>query len=147
MGVATLGGVGYLPVAPGTWGTLASVPIAWATAAGPPWVSVVLVVAVTLLAVPAAGTAERVLGEKDAGPVVIDETAGFLVTMLLLPITPGTLAVGFVLFRIFDVAKLFPANRAERLRGGTGIVLDDLISGAYAHVVLRLALRLWPGLF
>lgn len=147
MGVATLGGVGYLPVAPGTWGTLASVPVAWAAAAGPPWLSVVLVVAVALLAVPAAGTAERVLGEKDAGPVVIDETAGFLVTMLLLPITPGTLAAGFVLFRIFDVAKLFPANRAERLRGGAGIVLDDLISGAYAHVVLRLALRLWPGLF
>ena len=148
MTYATLGGVGYLPFVPGTWGTLASVPIVWlVAAAGSPWVSVATAILVTALAIPAATVAERILRKKDAGPVVIDETAGFLITMLALPANLPTMAAGFFLFRVFDIAKLYPANRAERLPHGTGIVLDDVISGIYAHLVLRLAIRLWPTVF
>jgi phosphatidylglycerophosphatase A len=77
---------------------------------------------------------------------VIDEVAGMLLTVLLAPPTPLVLAVGFVLFRIFDVVKVFPADRAERLPGGLGVMLDDVIGGLYGLAVLSVlrSLLAWP---
>jgi phosphatidylglycerophosphatase A len=95
------------------------------------------------LAVWSSSLSERCLGRNDPPEVVVDEVAGFLLTFFLLPLSWLTLCLGFVLFRFFDIAKPFPAGWFEKkLRGGTGIVLDDLMAGVYANFVLRL-LMLW----
>ena len=97
---------------------------------------VIFFVVVTLVGAWAAHVAEAALGEKDPGAIVIDEVAGMTLSVLLLPFTLPVLLVGFVLFRIFDVVKPFPAGRAQALRGGFGVMVDDLIAGLYALIVL-----------
>ena len=99
----------------------------------------VFVVAVVAVGVWAAHRAERVLGGKDPGAIVIDEVAGMALSVLPFPLTPATLASGFVLFRVFDIVKPFPARASQRLAGGLGVVADDLIAGLYALAVLALA--------
>lgn len=146
--VATAGYTGYFPIAPGTVGSAVGLVVfallrTWA----PPSADVVAVVVTLLAGVWASGVMERVLQRTDPGPVVIDEVLGMLLTLLFLPVNVTGAFAGFVLFRIFDVVKPFPANRAERLHGGWGIMLDDGIAGIYAHLVLRLAIYLMPGMF
>ena len=97
---------------------------------------VIFFVVVTLVGAWAAHVAEAALGEKDPGAIVIDEVAGMTLSVLLLPFTLPVLLVGFVLFRIFDVVKPFPAGRAQALRGGFGVMVDDLVAGLYALIVL-----------
>jgi phosphatidylglycerophosphatase A len=97
---------------------------------------------VTAMGTWAADAAERALDVKDPGAIVIDEVAGMTLSVLLVPPTPAVLLVGFLLFRVFDIVKPFPANASQRLRGGAGVMADDLIAGAYALVLLLLARRL-----
>ena len=101
---------------------------------------------VTVAGVGAAGRVERLRGEKDPGIIVIDEVAGMTLSVLVLPLTVPVLLVGFVLFRIFDVVKPFPAGRLQSLKGGVGVMIDDLFAGLYALVVLLVlrALTGWP---
>ena len=146
--VATGFGLGRAPLAPGTVGSLATLPLI----AGLWWVggwSAVLAGAVvaTLAGYWAAGAGAAHFGRPDPGPVVIDEVAGQFVSLLFLAPTPAALATGFVLFRVFDIWKPFPAGAAERLPGASGIMTDDLVAGIYANV-LHQALR-WgfPGLW
>ena len=89
---------------------------------------------------------ETVLGRKDPGVIVIDEVAGMMVAVLLVPRTPGVLLCAFLLFRLFDIWKPFPAREAQVLRGGLGVVADDLIAGVYALVLIIGARMLfgWP---
>lgn len=131
-------GAGYLPLAPGTWGTLVAVPLYLALARLPALSYLAAGLVFVALAVAAAGKAERLSGRKDPGFVVIDEMAGFLVAMALIPFGWGTLAAGFVLFRLLDVLKPPPVRAVERLGGGLGIVGDDLVAGLYANLALRL---------
>jgi phosphatidylglycerophosphatase A len=133
---------GYLPVAPGTWGTLAAVPLYLALSRLSPPAWTLALAAVAALAVPLAGRMEREAGRKDPGVVVIDEVAGFLVTMFLIAPSPGRVAAGFLLFRAFDILKPPPGRRLERWPGGWGIVADDLVAGLYAHLALRVILGL-----
>ena len=100
-----------------------------------------VLVAVIVVGTWAAAEAERTLGTKDPGAIVVDEVAGMTLSVLTLPLTPAVVAAGFVLFRIFDVVKPFPANVAQRLPGGAGVMLDDLIAGLYALALLLLARR------
>jgi phosphatidylglycerophosphatase A len=103
-------------------------------------------VIVTLVGTWAAHVAEPLLGRKDPGAIVIDEVAGMTLSVLWLPVTVPTLLAGFVLFRIFDVVKPFPANRLQALPGGIGVMIDDLVAGLYA-LILLLVLRAvvgWP---
>lgn len=79
---------------------------------------------------------EIALGRKDPGVIVIDEVAGMMVSVALLPRTPGVLLCAFFLFRLFDIWKPFPAREAQALRGGFGVVIDDLVAGAYALVLV-----------
>jgi phosphatidylglycerophosphatase A len=83
---------------------------------------------------------------KDPGAIVIDEVAGMALSVLLLPRTAGVLLAAFVLFRVFDVVKPYPANALQRLRGGAGVMLDDLVAGVYALVALLAARAVagWP---
>jgi phosphatidylglycerophosphatase A len=129
-------------VAPGTVASAATALVLWLLGLSSPALAVVLGV-VTALGVWAADQAERALAAKDPGAIVIDEVAGMTLSVLALPLSPAVLVVGFVLFRVFDVVKPFPANVAQRLPGGVGVMLDDLIAGLYALVLLLLAR--WAG--
>jgi phosphatidylglycerophosphatase A len=142
---------GFFPVAPGTTGSLLAIALyCWA-----PWlplgadghlgvVPVVALVLLTASGVWASGPAEREFGE-DGGPIVVDEIIGQWITVAGLVPTPAVAVLGFLIFRVLDVFKPFPANRSQRLRGGWGVMADDVIAGIYGAVLLRLALRFLPG--
>ena len=146
LGFACWFGVGLMPIAPGTWGTLAAVPLVWVlNHFGEFWEAIGLIILVPM-AIWSSGLAERHLGRNDPSEVVVDEVAGFLLTLFLLPLNWVTLSLGFVLFRFFDIAKPFPIRRVEKkVRGGTGVVLDDLLAGFYANLSLRIILVLLEG--
>ena len=135
LAVATVGGAGYSPVAPGTAGSLVAVAVLWLV----PFSRLELIVyfiVVTLVGTWAAHRAEALLGGKDPGAIVVDEVAGMTLSVLALPLTPAVLAVAFVLFRVFDVVKPPPARGSQSLRGGVGVMVDDLIAGLYALAVV-----------
>ena len=130
---------------PGTAGSALAVLVLWAV----PFSSdglVLFFVAVTLGGTWAAHRAERLLGGKDPGAIVIDEVAGMTLTVLPFALTPAVLAVGFVLFRVFDVAKPFPARASQQAAGGIGVMADDLIAALYALAVIAVgrATLAWP---
>jgi phosphatidylglycerophosphatase A len=140
--IATAGGVGRAPLAPGTVASALTVLVLWLLAPSS-GVLLALLVAVTALGTWASGQAERSLGGKDPGAIVIDEVAGMTLSVLAVPLTPAVALVGFLLFRIFDVTKPFPAGVSQRLAGGIGVMVDDLIAGLYT-LGLLLAAR-WLG--
>lgn len=137
MALATGLGSGYSPVAPGTAGTVVAVPLAALLLTAAAGVQVAILAAAALLAVWSAGVAVAHTGIKDPSIVVIDEVAGYLVAVALLPTGWPTLAAGFVLFRFFDITKPPPCRQAEALPGGLGVVADDLVAGLMANMVLR----------
>jgi phosphatidylglycerophosphatase A len=143
---ATVCGVGYSPIAPGTAGSIAGLivylPLRWA---GSPLLELTAIVAIFVLGALASTAAERHFGHIDPGPIVIDEVLGMLVTLALLPVSVIGALAGFVLFRIFDVVKPPPSNRLEALPGGWGVMADDLMAAIYAHLALRVLIWLWPG--
>ncbi len=144
--LATFGYVGYFPIAPGTAGSLAAIPlyllIRWM---GSPAIELLAIAAVGVIGVWAASGTERALSRKDPGPVVIDEVLGMLITLALMPLSWWGILAGFLLFRIFDVIKPFPAGRLEHLPGGLGIMADDAMAGVYGHLVMRVAVAMWPA--
>ena len=103
---------------------------------------VVFFLLVTIVGTWAAHHAERALGGKDHGAIVIDEVAGMTLSVLAVPRRPWVLIAGFFLFRLFDIVKPFPARSSQRLRGGVGVMIDDLIAGAYALGVLALTRKI-----
>lgn len=144
LSIATFG-VGYLPLIPGTFGSLASVGIFLVftqIATGTSLVALVLIftLIVTFSGIWAASRTEELAGRKDPGKVVVDEVAGQMLALLpltlfnLQSLTRGVI-VSFILFRLFDIFKPYPAGRFERLKGGYGIMCDDLVAGAYAAVI------------
>ena len=136
-------GTGLLPKAPGTFGTLGAVPLVLGAQYFKPLFYALGLGAFILIAVWASDRTEKILGRPDPQEVVIDEAAGFLLTFFLLPLSWPSLVLGFILFRLFDILKPFPAGRLERIGGGAGIVLDDLMAGLYANLVLRVCLWLF----
>ena len=133
--IASVGGAGYSPVAPGTVGSFVTLVALWLIPFSRPALVITLVV-VTLLGIWAASRVERALGVKDPGVIVIDEVAGMLLSVLLLPRTIPVLVSAFLLFRLFDIWKPFPAGESQRLSGGLGVMVDDLIAGVYALVLV-----------
>ncbi len=135
--------MGRAPLAPGTVASALTVAALWLLNLSPIALTAVLI-AVTALGTWASDEAERTLGGgKDPGAIVVDEVAGMTLSVLVLPQTAPVLAVAFLLFRVFDVTKPFPANVAQRLRGGLGVMVDDLIAGLYA-LLLVIGIR-WTG--
>jgi phosphatidylglycerophosphatase A len=143
--VATAGGAGYTPVAPGTAGSVVGVAAYLLTRHWPPLVQVALVAAVTLAGIWASHRAERHFGREDPGEVVIDEVAGQWLTLCLTGVGLSGALLGFIAFRAFDIAKPWPVRRLEDLPGGVGIMADDLMAGVYGHLVVRVAIALLPG--
>jgi phosphatidylglycerophosphatase A len=134
---------GYLPKAPGTWGSLVGLLLFYLlhTLSLPVYLAVVA--GIFVVGSFAAGEAENILDSRDPGVVVIDEIAGMLITMIAVPATPLNMALGFILFRIFDIAKPFPVNFFDqRFHGGLGIMLDDVMAGIYSLIILQLLLLL-----
>ena len=101
------------------------------------YLSLLALLLFSLLAVWFSQKAETILGEKDSPKIVVDEIAGFLLANFLSPLAFKPVVAAFLLFRFFDIMKVPPANWAERLQGGVGIVLDDLVAGFYAFLILR----------
>jgi phosphatidylglycerophosphatase A len=141
--VATAGGAGYSPIAPGTCGTLVAVPIAWLCRGMNDGVFLALCAAVTLAGIAAAHVADQVWGTHDAGRIVIDEVAGYLVTVALVDRSQRwVLIIGFVLFRALDIIKPPPIRWVERtVPGGSGVVLDDVAAGIVGAVVMVVLAR------
>ena len=143
LAIATMGPCGHAPVAPGTAGSAAGLLLFWAVrSSGSLVVEGLVLLAVTAIGVMVASRAESAYGRRDPGLIVIDETAGMLLTLAAVPVGLGGAVVGFLAFRLFDVVKPFPARRAERLPGGWGVMADDLVAGLYAQALLRLLLWL-----
>lgn len=142
--VASGFGSGYSPVAPGTAGSLVGLVLWLPLASSPPVVSVSAMLLVTALGIWAGDRTARRLQRKDPGLVVVDEIAGMWVTLMFLPLTPLSAALGFFCFRVMDVFKPWPARRFEQLPGGLGIMADDLMAGVYANLLLRLFATVYP---
>jgi len=137
--VATGCYTGKAPIAPGTFGTMAGLPLCLLSARFNWQFSLIFAMSFTIFAIWVAHHAEKIIGEKDPGAIVIDEMAGILVTFVGLPFNTAFAATGFIIFRILDIAKPFPIRWLERrLSGGTGIVLDDVVAGIGSNLILRL---------
>ena len=135
---ATGFGVGYAPIAPGTWGSMPSVLLAWVLGrTAPTWGVPVAAAACALAGTWAADRAAIRFEARDPGRVVVDEIAGQLVALAFLPPTPAVLIAGFLTFRALDIWKPWPANRLEALPGGSGIMADDLMAGLYANLIVQ----------
>jgi phosphatidylglycerophosphatase A len=146
--ICTFGYVGYAPVAPGTVGSLAGLVVygLLRLAQAPPLVELVVIVALFVAGVWSGTQAERHFGGTDPGPGVIDEVVGMLVTLWLLPATWTVAVLGFLIFRVFDVIKPWPAGRLESLHGGLGMMADDVMAAIYANLALRVLVFLVPPL-
>jgi phosphatidylglycerophosphatase A len=145
LAVASVGGAGYAPIASGTVGSLVAAAALWLIPFSATALLATLVV-VTIAGVWAGSRVERALGAKDPGVIVIDEVAGMFLAVLFLPRTLPVIASAFFLFRLFDIWKPYPARQIQELHGGLGVMLDDLIAGAYALAVLVIAHAVvgWP---
>ena len=144
--LATVAYCGYFPVAPGTVGSAAGLVVyllVWWT--GSPLLEASLILGTFAIGTWAATHAERFFGGIDPGAVVIDEVLGMLITLAFIPVGWSGAVAGFVIFRVFDVIKPYPANRLEKLHGGFGIMADDAMAGIYSNLTLRLVMWLVPA--
>jgi phosphatidylglycerophosphatase A len=141
--LATWFGCGLSPVAPGTVGTIGALPLWLLVRRGGPLAVLLTALAITAIGVWASNVVVRDSKEKDPQRVVIDEVAGVLIALAAAGPTPAHAALAVVLFRVFDMTKPFPANRAEKLPEGWGVMMDDVVAGLMAALVVSLV-RHWP---
>ena len=149
--IATLGPIGYLRPAPGTWGSLAGVLSGVGLMQLSPYLLEFAILITIFIGIEAANIYCRDTGKKDAPEVIIDEVAGQWLPLLVIPTDlswPAYCAwvlLAFVLFRIFDITKLGPIGMAERIAGGAGVMADDLVAGVFAGIVVLGSYHLWQG--
>ncbi len=142
--LATNAGLGYAPIAPGTFGTLAGIPAFYYLSCLPGLLQFVVLVAVIALSVFICEGAGSYFGEADDGRIVIDELAGYLVTVAFLPFSWGTALLAFFWFRLFDILKPPPIGHIDRnFKNGVGVTFDDVLAGVYAAITVRLCLALF----
>ena len=136
MELATVGPVGRLRPAPGSWGSAAALVIAAGLAQFADWTLEIATLVICVLGVRAAEIYDRESGSKDASEIVIDEVAGQWITLLAVPLDWRWWIAAFITFRLFDILKPGPVRLAERLPGGYGVMADDIVAGALAAVCL-----------
>jgi len=141
LAVATSLGVGYVPVASGTFGSAAGL-VLWAVLPSTLVVQATAIVVLFVVGSWSGSVAERHFGRTDPGEVVVDEVMGMLLTLFLTGVGWTGAVAGFFLFRVFDIVKPFPARRLEHLPGGVGVMADDAMAAIYANIALRVALAL-----
>ena len=141
-------GFGYSRYFPGTMGTILAVPISLGLnriAEVTPLLAIGILAGATVGAIKLSTDAAEILQQKDPQIIVADEIVGFMIANFLAPLRLGPLLLSFLLFRIFDIAKVYPAAKLEKLPGGSGIVLDDVLAGIYAFVIVQ-SLLYWQWL-
>jgi phosphatidylglycerophosphatase A len=131
-------GAGYSPIAPGTAGTLVAIPIYFFLSFIPSPLYELTIITFFFLSSWISEKAQREWGRRDHPRIVIDEIVGFLITMLWLPKTTLFIILGFFVFRFFDIVKPPPIRLLERVKGGYGVVLDDVAAGIYSNIVLQI---------
>ena len=135
--------IGYIPIAPGTFGTILSLPLCYVLASLELFPAIIMTALLVVLAVWIADSAEKLLRANDPGCIVVDEIVGMVVTLVGLPFNLTTALIGFIIFRILDIAKPFPIRALDkRLPGGYGVVADDVAAGVIANLLLRLIVPL-----
>ncbi len=136
--LATGGYIGKIPFAPGTMGTIPGLLLCFLLSKIDVFSAVLLGGTFILLSMWIAHRAEKIIGQKDPGCIVIDEIAGIIVSLLWLPFNITYVAAGFLIFRIFDIIKPYPIRLIDqKLSGGIGIVMDDVVAGVFTNLVLR----------
>jgi len=140
---ATGGWIGYSPVAPGTFGSLAALPICLLISSLGIGSALIVVVALIMVSTWIVHAAEKMEAQKDPSQVVLDEICGMAIALFALPFTPFFIIGGFALFRVFDILKPFPIRWIDNnVHGGLGIMLDDIIAGVFANALLWIGLHL-----
>jgi phosphatidylglycerophosphatase A len=139
LALATALGTGYAPVAPGTFGSAVGLLLWWLLPASAA-VQLTVIFVVFLLGAWSGSIAERHFNSTDPGPVVLDEVLGMLITLFLNPVGWAGALVGFLLFRLADIVKPYPANKLEALHGGVGIMADDAMAAVYTNLAVRIVL-------
>ncbi len=138
--IASVFYIGYLPVAPGRIGSFAAL-LLYGFVKDSPVAMGVCIIVCFILGLLTAGKTERLLEDKDAGEIIIDEFTGMLISLYLLPPTMMYVVSAFLLFRFFDIIKPKPIDRLEKLGGSLGIMLDDVMAGVYANLILQVVYR------
>jgi phosphatidylglycerophosphatase A len=141
--IASFGMTGFFPVAPATFASAITAVLLYFVLPLSVLAWLLLLGALLGIGVWSSGRLEQRLGQ-DPSAAVIDEVLGMAITMIAAPISIETLTIGFLLFRVFDVLKVWPGRRLERMHGGWGIMLDDVLAGIYAFAVLQILLQFWP---
>ncbi len=140
--IASVFFIGYLPLIPGTFGSVAGVGLFYLLQ-GSGWLIYFLcILCVIVLGLKTCGRMEKLLNKKDPSCVVIDEVMGMLIALSFLPADLKIVVLAFLIFRILDTFKPYPAARLQNLRGSAGVMLDDLIAGIYTNIVLQVILKL-----
>ena len=146
LAITSVLGLGSLPLAPGTWGTLAALPLWYGLSALPPWPFVGACAAVTALAIAVSDRAEKIYGGHDVQHIVIDEVAGMLCTVVAVPWRWPQVVVALALFRLLDAAKPWPIRWFDQhVPGGLGVVIDDVVAGGIGCAMLHGAAWLHGG--
>lgn len=146
LAVGTVGGAGFFPIAPGTVGSAIGVAVYLLTAHWPAAWQIGLLAAISLVGTWGATGTARALGREDPGPVIVDEVAGQLLTLLLTGVGVAGAVAGFFIFRILDIVKPWPARNFEALHGGVGIMADDLMAGVYGNILMWIGLLFVYGI-
>jgi len=137
--LATWFGLGNSPIMPGTVGTLGGIPLVMLLSLfQSDKIYFYFMMGFVFFSIFISEKAEKIYGEKDAQNIVIDEVIGYLVTMFLIPINIKTLVIGFLLFRFFDMTKIYPIKKLQDIKGGVGVVIDDVAAGLVANIILWL---------
>jgi len=139
--ISTFFYIGYLPFIPGTFGSIAGILLFYLIKDSLP-VYALFTLSLIILGFLVTGKAEKILNKKDAKCIVIDEVCGMLLSLIFIPYNIKTVIIAFILFRILDSLKPYPAARLQNLKGSRGIMADDIVAGLYTNIILQIILRL-----